>query len=65
METLRLKPTEEELDAIMMKEVDTDGSGDIDCRGVFKRITRRRSSRQLLKFSKEPPSRPGMSNTDV
>eukprot|EP00760_Papus_ankaliazontas_P028059 PhM_4_TR3509/c0_g1_i1/m.39139/K02183/CALM; calmodulin len=29
METLRLKPTEEELDA-MMKEVDTDGSGDID-----------------------------------
>jgi calmodulin len=29
METLRLKPTEEELDA-MMKEVDADGSGDID-----------------------------------
>nr|ACP18969.1 calcium binding protein [Euglena gracilis] len=29
METLRLKPTEEELDA-MMKEVDSDGSGDID-----------------------------------
>jgi calmodulin len=29
METLRLKPTEEELNA-MMREVDTDGSGDID-----------------------------------
>lgn len=29
MITLRLKPTEEELDA-MMKEVDADGSGDID-----------------------------------
>jgi calmodulin len=29
MITLRLKPTEEELDA-MMKEVDSDGSGDID-----------------------------------
>ena len=29
METLHLKPTDEELDA-MMKEVDSDGSGDID-----------------------------------
>eukprot|EP01060_Flectonema_neradi_P001383 TRINITY_DN10824_c0_g1_i1.p1 TRINITY_DN10824_c0_g1~~TRINITY_DN10824_c0_g1_i1.p1 ORF type:complete len:156 (+),score=37.33 TRINITY_DN10824_c0_g1_i1:85-552(+) len=29
METLRLKPTDEELDA-MMREVDSDGSGDID-----------------------------------
>eukprot|EP01013_Petalomonas_cantuscygni_P022393 TRINITY_DN4297_c0_g1_i2.p2 TRINITY_DN4297_c0_g1~~TRINITY_DN4297_c0_g1_i2.p2 ORF type:complete len:157 (-),score=26.33 TRINITY_DN4297_c0_g1_i2:204-674(-) len=29
METLRLKPTEEEIES-MMKEVDADGSGDID-----------------------------------
>ena len=37
METLRLKPTEEELQA-MMKEVDADGSGDIDFNGIRSRV---------------------------
>lgn len=40
MITLRLKPTEEELDA-MMKEVDSDGSGDIDFQEFVTVMSRR------------------------
>ena len=71
MITLRLKPTEEELDA-MMKEVDSDGSGDIDFEEFVTVMSRRVQAdytpeqlRSAFKVFESDTVPPGFVSTDV